>query len=275
MMQEKVKRLAPKTKTLRELYLLSGNQCAFPGCTHAMVNENGIFVGEICHIEAALPHGERFNSNMTNEDRRSISNLMLMCHDHHVITNDVNAYPVERLQEIKKNHELQFKSVIGQMKAAVIDYGKSTASKPAQNGNRLNRVLSWGLSEEELKITLITINGIVDVLHDIPIQTRDFLGIMIMRSHEGSFDREGVVSIDEVRFATGLSNSEIASHVEILCRKRITSDIDYNDSSRCNECSLFGEDGWNYWVDIQDFCNKTGIDISKICTDLDFTVFDE
>lgn len=37
-MDEKAKRLKPTVEVLRELYLKSGNQCAFPGCYNAMVD---------------------------------------------------------------------------------------------------------------------------------------------------------------------------------------------------------------------------------------------
>jgi hypothetical protein len=55
----KAKRKAPDKDTLRELYLKSGNQCAFPACTRVMLNKDGVFVGQICHIEAAEEGGER------------------------------------------------------------------------------------------------------------------------------------------------------------------------------------------------------------------------
>ena len=32
--------------------------------------------------------------------------------------------------------------------------------------------------------------------------------------------------------------------------------------------------GWNYWGDIRDYCKKTGVQITKICVDLNFSVFD-
>jgi hypothetical protein len=81
---EKIKRLTPKTEVLRELYLKSGNQCAFSGCPRVMIDSDGNFVGQICHIEAAEEGGERFNHKQTNEDRRAFNNLMLMCYEHHV-----------------------------------------------------------------------------------------------------------------------------------------------------------------------------------------------
>jgi hypothetical protein len=48
------KRLAPSGDTLRELFLKSGNLCAMPGCERLMMNSAGLFVGIVCHIEAAL-----------------------------------------------------------------------------------------------------------------------------------------------------------------------------------------------------------------------------
>lgn len=102
-MNEKAKRLKPTVEVLRELYLKSGNQCAFPGCYNAMVDDNGNFIGQICHIEAAEAGGERFNPNMTNEERRSFDNLMLMCYEHHVVTRQINAgYQKEILEACKK-----------------------------------------------------------------------------------------------------------------------------------------------------------------------------
>ena len=75
-MAEEAKRLAPKSETLRELFLRSGNLCAYPGCNKLMLSESAKFVGQLCHIEAAEKGGERFNENMTNEQRRAAANLI-------------------------------------------------------------------------------------------------------------------------------------------------------------------------------------------------------
>ncbi len=60
---------------------------------------------EICHIEAAEENGERWNPSMTDEERRHFSNLVLLCPNHHVETDDVKKYTVEVLKEMKSNHE--------------------------------------------------------------------------------------------------------------------------------------------------------------------------
>ncbi len=107
-MNEIPKRLVPTHQTYRELFLKSGNLCAFPGCGALMIDEEGNFIGQLCHIEAAEPGGERFNPAMTNEERRSVSNLMLMCYPHHCVTNDVERYSVAHLREMKSAHERRF-----------------------------------------------------------------------------------------------------------------------------------------------------------------------
>src|SRR4051812_39169505 len=106
----KPKRLHPTGDTLRQVFLKSGNLCAFPGCTRLMMNAEGEFVGQVCHIEAAEPGGQRFNAGMTNEERRLAGNLLLMCYEHHVATNSVQKFPVALLQQIKADHEARFAS---------------------------------------------------------------------------------------------------------------------------------------------------------------------
>jgi hypothetical protein len=51
--KSKVTRLTPKPEVLRELYLLSGNNCAMPGCKNVIIDRAGVVVG---HIGAQLRH---------------------------------------------------------------------------------------------------------------------------------------------------------------------------------------------------------------------------
>jgi len=101
-------RKAPTVSTLRRLFALSGNQCAFPDCTHALVDKEGTYIAQLCHIEAAEFGGERYNEKQTDEERRAFENLLLLCHGHHKKTNNITLYKVDDLHQIKKNHEQQF-----------------------------------------------------------------------------------------------------------------------------------------------------------------------
>ncbi|QIK55709.1 tetratricopeptide repeat protein [Dysgonomonas sp. HDW5B] len=103
------KRLSPTAETIKMLLLRSGNECYFPNCTERIFNDDDILIAECCHIEAALPGGERYNQNQTPEERRSIENLLFLCHKHHKETDDVEKFTVEKLKGIKATHEERFK----------------------------------------------------------------------------------------------------------------------------------------------------------------------
>jgi len=102
-------RKEPSKTPYKELFALSGNVCAFPGCKQKMFEENHNLIGQICHIEAAEPGGERYNPHQTDKERAGFDNLILLCANHHSITNDVSKYSVEKLKAIKKIHEDRFR----------------------------------------------------------------------------------------------------------------------------------------------------------------------
>jgi ABC-3C protein len=95
--------------TIKRLYALSGNQCAFPGCEIEFVNhESDTNFSNICHIEDARsnPHrADRFNSNMSPKERADYQNLILLCPNHHIETNDPSKYSVGTLRAMKREHE--------------------------------------------------------------------------------------------------------------------------------------------------------------------------
>ena len=99
-------RKKPSEQTIKRLFALSGNICAFPNCDEEIVDKNGNVIGEICHIEAAEKNGPRYNPNQTDEERNAIENLVLLCGKHNkIIDNDANQYTVDYLKQIKKVHE--------------------------------------------------------------------------------------------------------------------------------------------------------------------------
>ena len=106
-MGEKARQYKPST--IRRLDTLSGNECAEPTCRKSLIAEDGqSIISKICHIEAASDDGPRWNSTMTDDERRHYGNLILMCDEHHIIIdnkeNEVR-FPVALLQEWKLNHE--------------------------------------------------------------------------------------------------------------------------------------------------------------------------
>jgi len=115
------KRLPPKEETIKLLLLRSGNECAFPGCNQHLFNDNNILIGECCHIESAMPGGERFNPLQSNEDRRSYDNLLFLCHEHHVETDDEHTFPAEKLKKFKLDHEKKFRGKPFEIKPGYVE----------------------------------------------------------------------------------------------------------------------------------------------------------
>ena len=87
------------------LFARSGNLCAFPGCSQRLVTDGDDLVVDICHIEAAEPNGQRYNPRQTDEERRNIANLILLCPTHHKVTNNEAMYLASTLVEMKQKHE--------------------------------------------------------------------------------------------------------------------------------------------------------------------------
>ena len=59
---------APTLATIKKLFALPSNRCAFPDCNSLLVEDSGTVKGEICHIRAANPGGPRYDSKQSEED---------------------------------------------------------------------------------------------------------------------------------------------------------------------------------------------------------------
>jgi hypothetical protein len=69
-------------------------------------NGSGTTVGEIAHIVAKVENGPRGRDPLVPERRDDYDNLILLCPTHHkVIDDNEDNWPVERLKEMKANHE--------------------------------------------------------------------------------------------------------------------------------------------------------------------------
>ena len=99
----------PTTTTIKQLFAVSGNRCAFPGCNLPLVDAgSGTVLGEICHIKARSPEGPRYDSAQAEEERHAFGNLLLLCPAHHKIVDDnPGEYTVEWLLQVKAQHEAQ------------------------------------------------------------------------------------------------------------------------------------------------------------------------
>lgn len=97
---------APSLTTIKRLFALSGNRCAFPDCRVPLIEESETVTGEICHIRAANPKGPRFDKTQSDAERHAAANLLLLCPRHHkVIDSEENTYSSAILEVMKRNRE--------------------------------------------------------------------------------------------------------------------------------------------------------------------------
>ena len=101
------RRKQPTSHTMKKLFGLSGNLCAYPECRKIMSDTENVF-GQICHIEGARPDAPRYNKHQSDDERRAFGNLILLCYEHHIITNNTKLFTVTVLKEMKANHEARF-----------------------------------------------------------------------------------------------------------------------------------------------------------------------
>jgi hypothetical protein len=93
------------------LFALSGNQCAFPGCTNAVTDqvapgEQPVTLAQRAHIVGVGRQGPRSKAAPLSDDIDAVENLLLLCGEHHVIVdNNPRIYSVEVLGKYKADHE--------------------------------------------------------------------------------------------------------------------------------------------------------------------------
>ncbi len=99
-------------KTQIELWAVAAGRCEFRGCNKPLyldeLTKTKDNLSIISHIVAAESGGPRGNEIDSPRLAKDISNLMLTCRDHGKVIDskeNVTDYPVELLQEYKKEHE--------------------------------------------------------------------------------------------------------------------------------------------------------------------------
>lgn len=103
-------------KTLKALYGSSGNQCAHPDCTNPVIApatplSDPAVLAPICHIYAASDAGPRGKLGLTEKERNSPDNLILLCGHHHpLVDTQWKDYPADLLKSWKKAHEAKFQA---------------------------------------------------------------------------------------------------------------------------------------------------------------------
>lgn len=280
--EEDPKRIAHTKEVLREIFARSGNICAFPGCSQLMILNDGKFVGQICHIEGVK--GERFNKNMTNQERAAAANLMLMCYRHHVETDDVERYTVDRLKQMKQNHESLFSDPGLSIYKTYIDETTRHEPNKCRSANYFCKTLDWDITNSDNIETVNDINAIAEKLKNIDISSRRFISAVVNRAFRVQ-NTDNVskrcdnlyLRWDDFSMSYQVSDDEIRSQLSHLEAHRLggEDEMEINDylhrAIRLNATPI---EGWDFWLPLAEFCTKTGNSLEEIIVGLNFSILD-
>jgi len=271
MKEEEVKRLTPKPEVLRELFLKSGNVCAFPGCMHPIVNSDGVYIAQLCHIEAAAKGGPRFNENQSNEDRRQFENLLLMCHRHHKETDDTSRFPLEKMREIKRTHEAKFEKVLDSLADDVYDI--ALAYEPVSPQSLVSLKVEELIEEEEISAFTEEVHELIGLLHKLSPTTRKIYLLVVNRSDPS----DGHFSINEFRYIVSIDPREAYRHIAILeSYGLLFDDEDSNEFERKLRIqSVTKESPHPVVLILREYCERKDIDLGALLVDLNFGLLDQ
>ena len=126
----------PTAPTIKRLFAVSGNRCAFPKCRTPIV-QGSVLTGEICHIKGRRRGGPRYNPKQTSFARHAFQNLLLLCATHHTVVDaDPNVYSVAVLRKMKTGHEGRWRRLSPELndRGATLLRGRSVHSVNQRGG---------------------------------------------------------------------------------------------------------------------------------------------
>lgn len=275
-------RLPPTDPTVKELFAKSGNQCAFPGCLIPVVDELGTVVGQIVHIKGVKPASARFDVTQDPNDRRHVSNLLIMCNPHHRATDDETRYSVARMREIKETHERRFAGVISGLRGTLEDQTRHAVVHPPKSMARYRGVS--GLTDDEASEMRPVFEALLAKLARLPPDARSVLATILDRGGESGFaswSMEGSVELpmSELRAVLGVSETELRDELLIL-KNHGFADIDIEGTE-----ASFGapvvvatppslENGELVLTDLRAVAAESGTSLTRAIVGLDFRLLD-
>ncbi len=267
-------RKAPKTDTVRALYLISGNECAFDGCNERIINSDGDYIGQICHIEAAEKRGERYNDASDDEARRSIENLVLLCYPHHTKTDNVETWTVDKMRKMKAQHEKRFITGVEKMIATIRDETLVNEPGTVVTAKTWTAILGYDGIEQE---GIDAINAWAQRLKRVTRPSRQLLAVIVGREGSGHSLRSYLrVDLTEVQRATEINPTELLDMIRELTEAKLL-DSNVDDERYGGPATVYEYESEEHGVELADlrkFCSVTGIPITQIVVDLELSVFD-
>ena len=248
-----------------------------------MMDAEGVFIGQVCHIEAAEEDGERFNPKMTNEQRRKAANLMLLCYHHHQKTNDVSTFTVRKMRQMKEDHERRFSRPDRAILETLKDWTETDTPTNVQNLKRINDVLGWNHTPGDLQQAADELNAHITKLRNVPIDQRRFIGAVAKRFVKMQHTRVAKeemfgfkILVSDLKGALRLSERVIGERANQLDGyglgdvDEIDTELGWKPAVRITHL----KSGWPLWLDIVAFCEAAAEPLEAFTDDLDFARLD-
>jgi hypothetical protein len=260
----------PLGQVKRELWVLSGNECAWDGCPNRLFDEDGAWIGEIAHIVGAEDGSARHDRDWTPEQLRDISNLMLLCPLHHEkIDNRASRdnYSVEFLCKMKEKHEARYRRAFQGFEQEFLNVTGGNVVTPCGSLGQF-----WlGDDDQERAWAVETANQIADYLATLTLGARQILAFLV------GLDRP----IDIYELARHNSEAEPVRTGRLM-RELENRKLAYVDDevphlvvlpTRAAD-SVFN--GWNeFWDMLRDhMAERTDATVADVIVDLDFSLLD-
>jgi hypothetical protein len=257
-----------------------------PDCSNVIIDHAGVVVGHVCHIEAAMPDGARFNENQTNEERRAPTNLVLMCANHHAQIDSKKhekTWTVSRLKRIKAGHENKFKGVGNSLQQAFqngyVDSTSGLSPTPAASFVAMEQLLpDCKLSSSDEPRRRKQVGAYVKKLGNVPEDERKFMVSVIRRAMKLNLhDGRVCVHVDDIKSAFGIGHTRIKSLGAAPSRYGVGSVDLAGAANDEDEPHVMLEDPSDYvtWADIVQFCDKSGCDLDDFVLRLKFDLLDQ
>ncbi|MDW4912618.1 hypothetical protein [Streptomyces californicus] len=267
-------RMEPLGQVARELWILSGNECAFEACTERLISEDGAFIGEVAHIHGVEPSSARHNPALDREALRAADNLMLLCPNHHTRIDHVNSrskYPTPMLRRMKRTHEDRFRAAAAYIEAQFTDHTTATTVRYATTLNAFHAAIGVDkLTPDEKQEDVRLVNAIADRLAELTLTARSLLSFLVQA--------DAVLGIAEVSRRTRRSQSAITSTMEELDRlgyaylEREPDEDEPRGALKLLAPTSF--DGWPLWDDLRSFLGEHPEHLARVIVDLDFDLLD-
>lgn len=275
-------RLPPVSPTTRELYLYSGNRCAFrtqtEDCNKLLLRKDGTWNCQVAHIHGVKEDAARGAHSLDPDELRDPSNLVLMCSEHHLVIDNKeleSTYTVSLVQKMKADHEAPYREAMSGLER-IVDVSDGISPNYPLN---LGKIV--GMDDEEvLNGSLADMKSFIDNLKRQPPAIRDLITLVLihgdLQRRFGNGFREGVgASVPKIEGVASVSVNEVHRRARHLEDAGLLSIVE--DEGLCFLAltdPVAQETGWDIFAELKVLTLDAPDLAKRAILDLDFTVFD-